>query len=89
MSLPEPKENKVGVVLVLGTTRTLAWASTYCLPAILADRISDEPGMSSTWFFAAFSASLVVALQECAEISRITGVPQPNRGHVIASAASM
>ena len=68
MSLPEPKENKVGVVLVLGTTRTLAWASTYCLPAILADRISDEPGMSSTWFFAAFSASLVDA--------RFTSVPR-------------
>ena len=43
MSLPERKENKVGVVLVLGTTRTLVWASTYCLPTILADSISDEP----------------------------------------------
>lgn len=61
MSLSKRKEYKLGVVLVLGTTQTLAWASTYYLPAILADSISDELGMSSTWFFAAFSASLVVA----------------------------
>jgi predicted MFS family arabinose efflux permease len=45
----------------LGTTQTLAWASTYYLPAILADRISDELGIPSSWFFATFSGSLVVA----------------------------
>ena len=61
MSLQERKESKLGVIAVLGTTQTLAWASTYYLPAILADRISDELGIPSSWFFAAFSGSLVVA----------------------------
>src|SRR5688572_1124185 len=55
------KGSKLGVIVVLGTTQTLAWASSFYLPAILADRISDELGMPSTWFFAAFSGSLVVA----------------------------
>lgn len=53
--------NRLGVILVLGTAQTLAWASSYYLPAILADRIAEELGMSSTWFFGAFSGSLVVA----------------------------
>jgi predicted MFS family arabinose efflux permease len=61
MSVQVRKGSKLGVIAVLGTTQTLAWASTYYLPAILADRISDELGMSSSWFFAAFSGSLVVA----------------------------
>jgi len=53
--------NRLAVILVLGTTQTLAWASTYYLPAILADQIARELGMSSTWFFAAFSAALVIS----------------------------
>jgi MFS family permease len=61
MSLQEHKGSKVGVIAVLGTTQTLAWASSFYLPAILADRISDELGISSTWFFAAFSGSLVIS----------------------------
>jgi predicted MFS family arabinose efflux permease len=31
------------------------------LPAIIGDRIAQDLGMSSTWFFAAFSAALVVS----------------------------
>jgi predicted MFS family arabinose efflux permease len=61
MSVQMSKGSKLGVIAVLGTTQTLAWASTYYLPAILADRISDELGIPSSWFFAAFSGSLVVA----------------------------
>jgi predicted MFS family arabinose efflux permease len=61
MSVQVPKGSKLGVIAVLGTTQTLAWASTYYLPAILADRISDELGIPSSWFFATFSGSLVVA----------------------------
>lgn len=53
--------NRLGVILVLGTAQTLAWASSYYLPAILADRIAEELGMTSSWFFAAFSAALVVS----------------------------
>src|SRR5215510_15164123 len=53
--------NRLAVILTLGTTQTLGWASSFYLPAILGDRIAADLGMSSSWFFAAFSASLVVA----------------------------
>ena len=49
------------VVLALGTSQTLAWGSSYYLPAILADPIARDLGISSNWFFAAFSASLVIS----------------------------
>jgi MFS family permease len=49
------------IILALGTTQTLAWASSYYLPAILADSIARDLGISSNWIFAAFSASLVIA----------------------------
>lgn len=49
------------VVVVLGLTQTLAWASSYYIPAILADPIARDLGTSSTSVFAAFSASLLVA----------------------------
>lgn len=49
------------IILALGTTQTLAWASSYYLPAILAAPISRDLGLSDTWFFAAFSAALVLS----------------------------
>jgi predicted MFS family arabinose efflux permease len=52
---------RLAVILMLGTTQTLGWASSFYLPAILGDRIAADLGMSSTWFFAAFSAALVVS----------------------------
>jgi predicted MFS family arabinose efflux permease len=55
------KHSQLPIILALGTTQTLAWASSYYLPAILADPIARELGISSNWFFAAFSASLVVS----------------------------
>jgi predicted MFS family arabinose efflux permease len=53
--------NRLAVILLLGTAQTLGWASTFYLPAILGDRIAEELGISSTLFFAAFSAALVVS----------------------------
>jgi len=61
MSLQERKGSKLGVIVVLGTTQTLAWASSYYLPAILADRIASDLDIPSTWFFAAFSGALVIS----------------------------
>jgi MFS family permease len=49
------------LILALGTTQTLAWASSYYLPAILADPIARDLGISSNWIFAAFSGSLVIS----------------------------
>src|SRR6201987_6069317 len=53
--------HQLPIILALGTTQTLAWASSYYLPAILADPIAHDLGVSSNWIFAAFSASLVIS----------------------------
>jgi predicted MFS family arabinose efflux permease len=48
------------VVAALGTTQTLAWASSYYLPAILGAPIAAALGLSTNTFFAVFSASLLL-----------------------------
>lgn len=53
--------DQLRVVGALGTTQTLAWASSYYLPAILADPIARELGVSSNWVFGIFSASLIIS----------------------------
>src|SRR2546423_9987969 len=55
------RRGQLTIVIALGTTQTLAWASSYYLPAILADPIARDLGVSSNWIFAAFSASLVIS----------------------------
>ncbi len=55
------KDGSLRVVVALGTAQTLAWGSSYYLPAILADPIAHDLGISSNWFFAAFSAALVIS----------------------------
>jgi MFS family permease len=54
-------QRQLPIILALGTTQTLAWASSYYLPAILADPIARELGVSNNWIFAAFSAALVIS----------------------------
>jgi MFS family permease len=49
------------VVTALGTSQTLAWASSYYLPAILADPIGAGISLPRSWVFAAFSTSLLIA----------------------------
>ncbi len=49
------------VVTALGISQTLAWASSYYLPAILADPIAVGTHVSQTLVFAAFSVSLLIA----------------------------
>jgi predicted MFS family arabinose efflux permease len=49
------------IVAALGTTQTLAWASSYYLAAIVADPIAKEFGTSTSAVFAAFSASLLAS----------------------------
>ena len=48
------------VVVALGTSQTLAWASSYYLPAILADDIAAGIGVPRSWVFAAFSGALLL-----------------------------
>ena len=50
-----------GTVAALGTAQTLAWASTYYLPAILAAPMARELGVSTPTVFAAFSVALIVS----------------------------
>ena len=53
---------KRGVVVgALRTAQTLAWGSSYYLPAILADPIADGLGLSPTVVFGVFSGSLLVS----------------------------
>lgn len=52
--------SRAGAVVAIGTAQTLAWASSYYLPAVLADPIAASLGLSRTWVFGAFSASLAV-----------------------------
>jgi MFS family permease len=49
------------VVSGVGITQTLAWGSTYYLPAILAGSMASGTGLTRSWVFGAFSASLLVA----------------------------
>jgi predicted MFS family arabinose efflux permease len=55
------EKRRLGVIAALGTAQTLAWGSSYYLPAILAAPIARDLGMSSNWLFAAFSGSLVIS----------------------------
>jgi Major Facilitator Superfamily len=60
------------VILALGTTQTIAWASSYYLPAILAAPIARDLGIAPTTIFAALSGALVIA-----------GLLGPRIGHFI------
>nr|WP_283101707.1 MFS transporter [Halomonas populi] len=46
--------------MTLGSAQTLAWASSYYLPAILAVPMARELGVSPSWVFAAFSGALLI-----------------------------
>ena len=49
------------VVVRLGTAQTLAWASSYYLPALLAQPMARDLGVGTSTIFAAFSLALVVS----------------------------
>ena len=49
------------VVAALGTAQTLAWGSSYYLPAILADPIAQGLGLSRTTVFGLFSGALLLS----------------------------
>ena len=49
------------VVAALGTAQTLAWGSSYYLPAILADPIAQGLDLSRTTVFGLFSGALLLS----------------------------
>ncbi len=59
--LPARRPGRRSVVAALGVTQTLAWGSTYYLPAVMADPISAGLHLSRGWFFGVFSASLLLS----------------------------
>jgi MFS family permease len=54
-------ESKTVVVAALGSTQTLAWASSYYLPAILGAPIAQALGLSPSIFFGIFSIALLLS----------------------------
>ena len=49
------------VVIALGSAQTLAWASSYYLPAILAAPMARDLGIPASWVFAGFSAAMLLS----------------------------
>ncbi|MBL6076875.1 MFS transporter [Belnapia sp. T18] len=49
------------VTTTLGVTQTLAWGSTYYLPAVFADPVCEALGLSRAWFFGIFSGALLLS----------------------------
>lgn len=49
------------MVTALGVSQTLAWASSYYLPAVLAEPISAGIGLPRAWVFGAFTVALLIA----------------------------
>jgi len=66
-----PARSRSLIVATLGTSQTLAWASSYYLPAILADPISAGIGVPRAWFYAAFSLALLIAAFAGPSIGRV------------------
>lgn len=61
MSLPPSPPGARRVVIALGAAQTLAWGSSYYLPAILARPIAADLGMPASHVFGAFSGALLLA----------------------------
>jgi len=58
---PFPMHSRPLVVGALGVAQTLAWGSSYYLPAILAGPISADVGVPRSWVFGALSGALLIA----------------------------
>ena len=50
-----------GVVVALGAAQTIAFGSTYYLPAVLATPIARDLGLPAPWVFGAFSLALLIS----------------------------
>jgi MFS family permease len=66
------KSGSLPVIAALGTTQTIAWASSYYLPAILAAPIARDLNLTPTYVFGALSGALIIA-----------GLLGPRVGHAI------
>ena len=69
--LSGPIHSRALVVGALGLAQTLAWGSSYYLPAILADPISAGVGVPRSWVFGALSSALLIAAFAGPAVGRI------------------
>lgn len=60
MPLRLPAERRGAVVAALGVTQTIAFASSYYIPAVLAVPMAVSLGLSPVWVYGAFSMAMVV-----------------------------
>ncbi len=78
------RDSKAIVVAALGSTQTLAWASSYYLPAILGTPIAQALGLSPSVFFGIFSIALLVSAAAGPAVGRVID-RQGGRGVLAAS----
>ncbi len=55
------RSGRIIVVAAIGTTQTLAWASSYYMPAILGAPIAADLNLPPSMFFAVFSGALLLS----------------------------
>jgi MFS family permease len=65
------KTRQAIVVAALGTTQTIAWASSYYLPAILGAPIADALHLPDSVFFGLFSGALLLSAAVGPSIGRL------------------
>ena len=65
------KTHRAIVVAALGTTQTIAWASSYYLPAILGAPIADALHLPDSVFFGLFSGALILSAAVGPSIGRL------------------
>src|SRR5580693_3479753 len=78
--------SRITVVAALGSTQTLAWASSYYLPAILGVPIAHALGVAPSVFFGIFSGALLLSSGLAPAIGRIID-RRGGRGMLTASSA--
>jgi MFS family permease len=76
--------SRVTVVAALGSTQTLAWASSYYLPAILGAPIAAALGLSPSIFFGIFSIALLMSAAAGPTVGKIID-KHGGRGMLVAS----
>ena len=71
--------SRIVTIVILGSTQTLAWASSYYLPAVLADAIAHDTGVSTNWLFGIFSAALIISALLGPRMGRMSDAGGGNR----------
>ena len=72
------------IVVALGATQTIAWASSYYMPAILGRPIANALHLSESVFFGLFSAALLLSAAVGPSVGRLID-RQGGRGLLAAS----